>query len=325
MEVTRICHGIKLNCEFEDETEEEGLDSFYDFKYCCTVKSLEYNENMTVDGYNGDHKPNRNDSDVEAIFLYSLDIFKVPSKIGFLFHLIYFYMEYLNLTEISSDDFQGMQDLEKLYIVRNNLSFIPSDAFITLTKLKYLIMGSNQIEELPIGLFSNNLDLEFVHLQDNKIKYVASGLFNELTKLNSLMFHDNICFPNDHELGIIQMKKHIEKYCKSPNQAIEVKMNEITTEIKTELVDMNKMMKQLLNDIGVQQKDKIMIDILGLQLSEAKDQLKSNHQKNANEMNKIAIELNELKEQLQMEKSTCREFRTKLVKANEQLSSTDKQ
>lgn len=83
---------------------------FYNFKYSCTVKSLEYNENMTVDGYNGDHNPKRNDSDVGAIDLDSLDILKIPSKIGFLFHLIYFYMHNSNLTEIKSDDFQGMQD-----------------------------------------------------------------------------------------------------------------------------------------------------------------------------------------------------------------------
>ena len=88
------------------------------------------------------------------------------------------------LGEINAEMFEGMDNLEKLYLGANKLTSVPLNAFMKLTKLKIISLRQNQIEELPNGLFKNNVNLETIYLNGNKLKFIGSTLFDGLTKLN---------------------------------------------------------------------------------------------------------------------------------------------
>ena len=162
-----MSRGEKLNCEFED----------YEFRvvgklYTCEVTSLDNTlNNLTIDGYSGEHEENKNDADVNAIWIHNTNTKYIPTNLGSLFNLTALSIWNSELVEIKAKDFHGMQNLESINLSDNKLSSVPLDVFATLKKLRYFDLSYNQIEELPNKIFGNNLELKEIHLQCNKIKY----------------------------------------------------------------------------------------------------------------------------------------------------------
>ena len=82
------------------------------------------------------------------------------------------------LVEINAEMFEGMDNLEFLWLYRNKLTSVPLNAFMKLTQLNLIDLGSNQIEELPNGLFKNNVNLETIVLHQNKVDPMNFNLFS---------------------------------------------------------------------------------------------------------------------------------------------------
>lgn len=217
-----VIDGEKLNCQFRD------IEIYDGSLYSCEVKALDNSfNNMTIDGYNGKHQINKEDSDVKTIYIHDTYTKFIPANLGILMKLNVLLIANAQLIEIRSTDFQRMQDLEYLGLPLNSLKFVPLDAFSSLTELKYISLSKNEITELPNGLFDNNLNLVEIYLQYNHIQFIGSGLFNGLTVLNKVGLIDNICVDNYYEnvTEIIQMKMDIKTNC---TNSIEVALTTTT-------------------------------------------------------------------------------------------------
>lgn len=212
--VFQLSFGENLNCQFKDDT------YYFGNFYSCKVTSLDNtNNNMVINGHNGNHKSNRIDMDVKAIWMYDTNMKFIPENLGHLFNLVVLCMSNTQLVEINAKSFQKMEELIELSLYNNKLTSVPSNAFTKLINLKSISLSSNQIEELPNGLFTNNLNLEEINLFRNKIKYLGSTLFDRLTKLIFVNVWDNVCIDKlyQEKTGIIQLKNDIKIECFNPN------------------------------------------------------------------------------------------------------------
>ena len=221
---SHLCHEEKLNCEFRDIS--------YDIVgtlYSCVVTTLDnLQNNLTIDGYSGDHMTNKNDADVKAITNRNTNTKYIPTNLGSFSNLIALDMDNSQLVEIKAKDFHGMQSLEQISLSDNKLSSVPLDAFATLTKLRFISLRRNQIEELPNDIFKNNLELVGINLYKNRIKYLGTEILNDLKKLNSVDLRYNICVSKYYN-GITkitkkkkkiydQLKEDIKINCTKPNE-----------------------------------------------------------------------------------------------------------
>ena len=215
----KTSNGEMLNCEFGDVEYNGGFDIVATL-YSCKVTSLENpHNNLTIEGYYGEHKPNKNDADVKVIWIRGTNTKYIPTNLGSFSILTALRMEVTQLIEIKAKDFHGMQDLEFLSFHNNKLSFVPLGAFATLTKLRFIYLSANQIEELPNDIFKNNLELEEIYLSNNGIKYLGTGLMNGLKKLDYVDLFGNICI-NHFYVGAAQItlaKDDIKLNCTKPN------------------------------------------------------------------------------------------------------------
>ena len=211
---SQLSHGEELDCIFGDEDY-----SLVGFVYSCRVTSfVNPHNNLTIDGYLGEHLANRNDADVQAIIMEGTNTKYIPTNLGSLFNLTALYMDYTQLIEIKATDFLGMQDLEEISFFNDKFSSVPLDVFTTLTNLRFIYLSGNQIEELPNGIFKNNLELEEIYLNHNRIKYLGTEIFNDLKKLNWVDLERNICV-DKYYIGatqIHQLKEDIKMNCENP-------------------------------------------------------------------------------------------------------------
>ena len=196
--------------------------------YTCEVTSLDNTNNkMVITGHNGVHQSNKNDEDVDFIYIDDTNTKYLPKGLGTLFNLTYFASVNSQLVEINAEMFEGMDNLEILYLYINKLTSVPLNTFMKLTKLKYINLSGNQIEELPNGLFKNNVNLETIVLWNNKLKFIGSTLFDGLTKLNLVYLWNNVCI-NKRYTGsteITQLKEDIKTQCFNPNEIVKPRSN----------------------------------------------------------------------------------------------------
>ncbi|CAO1294214.1 unnamed protein product [Diamesa serratosioi] len=195
-----MCHGEKLNCQFQ-------VAEFNSWIYSCVVSSLvNTNNNTVIDGYSGVHEDGRPDNDVKGIWIEDTNTKYIPSGLGLLFSLNSLVMWNTELVEIKSQDFIGMQNLEELSLALNELKSVPIDVFSTLTKLRTIELHNNQLEEIPNGVFANNLELNSIELSHNYIGILGSTLFSGLTKLYTVDLSGNNCI-NENYTGKKQISK----------------------------------------------------------------------------------------------------------------------
>ena len=225
---SQLSHGVKLDCEFIDVSYH-----LVGSLYSCEVTSLDNpHNNLTIEGYSGVHKANKNGADVKAIYIHGTNTKYIPTNLGSFSKLTALRMRFTKLVEIKAKDFNGMQNLEFLSFHNNKLSSVPLDAFATLTKLKIIYLSENQIEELPNGIFKNNLKLEQIYLYENKIKYLGTEIFNHLEKLNYVDLGNNICVNKiyDGATEINQLREDIKMKCKNSNEVSATTTTTTTTQ-----------------------------------------------------------------------------------------------
>ncbi|TGG80841.1 MAG: leucine-rich repeat domain-containing protein, partial [Aphanocapsa feldmannii 288cV] len=58
------------------------------------------------------------------------------------------------ITSLNSGDFDGLSNLQKLYLNNNKLSGLPEDVFNGLSKLRNLRLSNNDLSSLPEDIFA---------------------------------------------------------------------------------------------------------------------------------------------------------------------------
>lgn len=321
-------HCEKLKCQFKDV--------YYTIftLYSCDVTILDNSFNdMKIDGYFGAHLANKNDNDEKSIHIHYTNAKFIPENLGFLFNLTALFINGAELIQVRSIDFNGMQDLETFSLQVNKLTSLPSDVFSTLTKLKS------------------------IYLNNNKIKFLDSKFFNGLSNLNYVQLGGNICVNRAYAgaTELVQLNRDIKLNCYNP---LEAELNELKNELlkAKELQRMNELklnnwkddhQKECNENINLRAKLSKIEDELkkeqesGTECVKERDSLKKDNADlkmdllEAKQINDVKVpkmektiedffvQVSELKREHNMERETCRELRSKLMKANEQLVTVD--
>ncbi len=85
---------------------------------------------------------------------------------------------------LQGGDFEGLVNLERLYMRETGLQSLPAAVFDGLVKLKELELNKNELQSLPAGVFSDLRSLESLKLQNNPP--LASLPFDEFEALPQL-------------------------------------------------------------------------------------------------------------------------------------------
>lgn len=214
----QLCHGQKINCIFQYEVAFFGLPSLYT---CVVATTLENkNGSMVITGHTGYHKSSKTDSDVRFINIHSGNTITIPTDLGTLFNLTALAITHSRLMEIKSADFDGMENIEHLYLEHNNLTFIPIDAFCNLLKLKTVELMGNQITELENGIFIRNVHMSMVSILENRIHYIGSRLFHGFKNLKTVYANGNLCLTKTYNgtKEITELNRDIHFQCKKENE-----------------------------------------------------------------------------------------------------------
>ena len=86
------------------------------------------------------------------------------------------YLENMNLTELPSGVFDGLEHLRGLYLKGNCLRTLPEGLFRNLSNLSELHLQSNCLRTLPEGLFQNLSGLRYLYLQNNGLEELPSSV-----------------------------------------------------------------------------------------------------------------------------------------------------
>ncbi len=96
-----------------------------------------------------------------------------------------------DITELKSDDFSGLTNLQYLYLNNNSLTDLPQDLFDGLTQLLFLELHNNALTDLHQDLFDGLESLILLFLQNNALTSLHQDLFEELTSLSNLNLQNN--------------------------------------------------------------------------------------------------------------------------------------
>lgn len=102
-----------------------------------------------------------------------------------------------------------LRSLQHLYLQHNNISDISSEAFNGLVSMRVLNISHNQLHTLPEGLFANAKELREIYLNDNTLFELARGIFHRLEQLIVLDLSSNQLTSNHIDdgtfLGLIRL------------------------------------------------------------------------------------------------------------------------
>ena len=101
------------------------------------------------------------------------------------------YLESNNLETLPADVFDGLTSLTELYLLRNDLDSLPADVFQDLTNLNWLYLNFNELQTLPDGVFDGLTNLTWLGLNGNDLNSLPDGVFDDLSKLGQLYLNDN--------------------------------------------------------------------------------------------------------------------------------------
>ena len=87
---------------------------------------------------------------------------------------------------LQSDDFEGLVNLERLYLRETGLRELPAGVFSGLAALDTLELDNNQLRSLPAGVFSDLQSLKTLELQKNpSLRSLPYDEFEALPTLTS--------------------------------------------------------------------------------------------------------------------------------------------
>ena len=92
---------------------------------------------------------------------------------------------------LSSDAFEGLNNLKELSLFNNSLALLPSDVFNHNINMKWLDLSHNQIEKLQPFLFQKLTSLDSINLGHNTLSQLEPGTFGGMYSLNGLFLNNN--------------------------------------------------------------------------------------------------------------------------------------
>ncbi|XP_063217061.1 chaoptin-like [Bacillus rossius redtenbacheri] len=127
---------------------------------------------------------------LEYITLEDNELQEIPTALGRLKRLKYFYIASNNISDIQSDVFQK---LEYLNLESNRLVELPPDMFRTSTfvKLRDIRLSYNLLSVIESRTFSSLPNLQTLVLTGNRIKTIKSSGFHNVTRLSTIILSDN--------------------------------------------------------------------------------------------------------------------------------------
>ena len=112
------------------------------------------------------------------------------------------------ITSLNSGDFDGLSNLQKLYLNKNKLSSLPEDVFDGLSKLRNLRLDNNDLSSLPEDVFDGLAKLKSLNLNKNDLSSLPEDIFAGLSKLQNLRLHSNdlSSLPEDVFAGLSKLQ-----------------------------------------------------------------------------------------------------------------------
>ena len=133
-----------------------------------------------------------------------------------------------NLSNLSSEIFKGLHNLQKLRLDGNNLSSLPAGIFDGLSNLEVLSLSRNKLSSLSPEIFEELHNLQKLRLDDNKLSSLSPKIFKGLHNLQNLWLYDNSL--SSLPAGIFDGPHHLEILSLSRN-----KLSSLSSEIFKEL------------------------------------------------------------------------------------------
>ena len=95
------------------------------------------------------------------------------------------------IASIENGAFEGLANLEALFIDRSQLTRIDNGDLAGLSNLQHLGLEYNQITSIECGAFKGLAELEVLELLSNRLTNIQAGAFDELASLQSLSLNSN--------------------------------------------------------------------------------------------------------------------------------------
>ena len=115
----------------------------------------------------------------------------MPGIFDGLINLEELYLNSNSLTALPVGVLDSLTTLKLLALAGNELTTLPVRAFDSLTNLQNLGLSSNQLTTLPAGVFDGLANLQLLQLQNNQLAALPAGLFDGLTSLVRLWMWEN--------------------------------------------------------------------------------------------------------------------------------------
>ena len=101
------------------------------------------------------------------------------------------YLHHNDLSSIPEDALDGLTGLEDLYLYNNTLTTLPSGVFDDLSSLEKLELSYNSMTSLPADVFEGLSKLEDLSLANNSLTALPEGIFDDLSALTDLNLNSN--------------------------------------------------------------------------------------------------------------------------------------
>jgi BTB/POZ domain len=159
-----LLNEMQLRCTFENDLRSV-------FRYRCVVNKSNITQRCEIDEFVGQHIERRSNEDVEVLQFEMALVHYLPSGIQKHFpNLKRLEVHGCQLREMSSQDLEGLENLEELSLIWNNLKTLPDDLFINTRRLQHVDLLMNQTEYLSSRLLDPIPDHQWkvINLQNNK-------------------------------------------------------------------------------------------------------------------------------------------------------------
>lgn len=175
--------------------------------YTCKIENDFNGESRTIEKVSQEHLKRKNNIDVKAISIENSHKWpRIPLGIrAFFKNIEALEFDFTGLTEISSEDFDGLSQLKELILRGNKIHTIPEGLFEELPHLRTIDLSDNPIRHIGHNTFASLRELTKLSLQNTDcINEMASNK----DKVKDLTFQLRIrCSPTDRMIEITEIAK----------------------------------------------------------------------------------------------------------------------
>lgn len=232
---------------------------------------------------------------LEVLYIKFNQISEIPStQFKNLHRLQKLYLHENDIKKINKKLFASNINLESLSLSANEISTLHFKTFSTLSKLQEIDLSSNQLTSLDTKLFCGNSNLKKLDLSYNKLEQIDPSFFEPLVALVKVDFDGNICIGWSIQSSIQSYNETIVNNCTVTEEVQIEWLNDLVLELKeegerkcseSEIESVN----TFLNQTGMtSSSDAFVIDIerLQIEINELKEQIETLQKENKELKNK---------------------------------------